>query len=290
MMSGLIRRRSGPARAAHGQHKAESGVVDVLGWTAMDTDEKIRRLEEYRANVLEWRRTDDPAVRSYINQNIMWARREVIEAGCYVTLTIGPPPITGGLVMRNIDPFEMMFDPPYNKDLVPVVVDMLDRAIGVLRSAPPDRPEPKVQLDVTTKGYAFIAMPMDADDPQLVDVLDAIKEAAGRCGLQAERVDEPQYTERITDRVLESIRKAEYVIVDLTNSKPNVFYEAGYAQGRGKTPIYIARHGTKLEFDLKDYPVIFFKNMKALKDALELRLRGLAENRSSALRSRRAAR
>ena len=142
----------------------------------MDTDERIRGLEEYKAKVREWRRTRDPAVRSYINQNIIWARREVLEAGCYGTVTIGPPPIMGGLVMRDIDPFAMMFDPPYNKDLVPVVVDMLDRAIGVLRSAPADRPdrEPKVQVDVTTKGYAFIAMPMDADDPQLIDVLDAI--------------------------------------------------------------------------------------------------------------------
>jgi len=77
-------------------------------------------------------------------------------------------------------------------------------------------------------------------------------------------VDELQSNERITDRILESIRKAEFVIVDLTYSRPNVFYEAGYAQGIGKTPVYIAKEGTQLEFDLKDYPVIFFKNMKQL--------------------------
>jgi nucleoside 2-deoxyribosyltransferase len=128
------------------------------------------------------------------------------------------------------------------------------------------------------KGYAFIAMPIDSGDPQLEDVLDAIKEAAQRCGIHAERVDEPQSNERITDRILESIRKAEYVIVDLTGSRPNVFYEAGYAQGLKKTPIYIARDGTKLEFDLKDYPIIFFRSMKELKDGLERRLRGLSES------------
>ena len=61
---------------------------------------------------------------------------------------------------------------------------------------------------------------------------------------------------------MESIRRAEYFIVDLTHSRANVYYEAGYAQGLGKTPIYVARQGTPLEFDLKDYPVIFFKNMK----------------------------
>ena len=113
--------------------------------------------------------------------------------------------------------------------------------------------------------------------PAFSDVLDAIKEACDRCGLNAERVDEPESNERITDRILESIRRAEYVIVDLTSSKPNVFYEAGYAQGRGKTPVYIAREGTPLEFDLKDYPIIFFRNMTRLKNDLEQRLRGLAD-------------
>ena len=93
-------------------------------------------------------------------------------------------------------------------------------------------------------------------------------------------MDEVESNERITDRILESINKAEFVIVDLTHSKPNVFFEAGYAHGIDKTPIYIAREGTKLEFDLKDYPVIFFKNMKQLKDKLKNRLHSLAENRS----------
>jgi len=68
--------------------------------------------------------------------------------------------------------------------------------------------------------------------------------------------------------------------VDLTDSRPNVFYEAGYAQGLNKTPIYVARQGTKLEFDLKDYPIIFFQSFKHLKDSLEARLRGLAKARS----------
>ena len=125
------------------------------------------------------------------------------------------------------------------------------------------------------QGYAFIAMPMDSEDHALVDVLEAVKEAANKCGVHAERIDEPQSNERITDRILESIQKAEYVIVDLTNSRPNVFFEAGYAHGIGKVPIYFARQGTKLEFDLKDYPVLFFRNLKELKESIEKRIRGL---------------
>lgn len=156
---------------------------------------------------------------------------------------------------------------------------ILKAAVQLLDS--PNIAIPSVQVGTTAKGqsgdvgYAFVAMPMDPEDHALVDVLDAIKDAAKRCGIIAERVDEPNSNDRITDRILESIRRAGHVIVDLTNSRPNVFFEAGYAHGFGKIPIYIAKHGTALEFDLKDYPVIFFKNMKELKEKLEKRLKGL---------------
>lgn len=249
----------------------------------MEAEEKIRKLEEYKAKLTQWQRKQEAETRSWINQNTPWVRRETIEAGCFYTMTISPPPSVGGLVMQNVDLFAMMFSPPYLMNLMIHVVDMIDKTIGVLK-APPRELKPAKAVaapDPVQKGYAFIAMPIDPADAQFEDVLDAIKEAAKRCGIQAERVDEPHSNERITDRILESIRKAEYVIVDLTGSRPNVFYEAGYAQGLRKTPIYIAREGTRLEFDLKDYPVIFFKNMKELKDMLERRLRGLAEVRAT---------
>lgn len=243
---------------------------------------RIQMLEAFKADLQSWYLAGDPSLRSKINQQAVAVRREVVEAGCFRAVTITPPPIVGGLVMRNIDPFDMMLDSPHGVDLITMVVDMIDQTIGALATGAlkPPSDSPRVQLDASVqRGYAFVAMPMDGDDPQLADVLDSIKEAAGRCGLAAERVDEPASNERITDRILESIRKAEYVIVDLTDSRPSVFYEAGYAQGLGKTPIYVARKGTRLEFDLKDYPVIFFDNMKTLKDGLEKRLRGLAEDR-----------
>jgi hypothetical protein len=129
-------------------------------------------------------------------------------------------------------------------------------------------------------GYAFLAMPIDSDDHQLVDVLEAIKAAATDCGIIAERVDEVESNERITDRILESITKAEFVIVDLTKERPNVFFEAGFAHGSGKVPIYVARAGTTIHFDIKDYPIIMFRNMRELKDGITKRLRALTEVRT----------
>ena len=256
----------------------------------MKVQERIDRLQRYRDASVAWNESSDSrkqmSLRSFLNQNKNAVKRDVIEARSYKTMTISPPPAVGGLIMRSICPFDMMFTPPYLSSLVPYVVDMIDEAIGVMSSS--DFVESTSEgtsrhlVQDYDAGYAFVAMPIDPDDVELEDVLDSIKEACSRCGINAERVDEPPTSERITDRILESIRRAEYVIVDLTNSKPNVFYEAGYAQGQGKTPIYVAREGTKLEFDLKDYPVIFFKNMTQLKNKLENRLRGLSRNNAGA--------
>ena len=245
----------------------------------MDIEEKIRLLEEFKSNLVLWQNNQNAQNRTRINQRSIWVQCEVSEAGCLQTFTVGPPPAVGGVVMQNVNAFDMIFNSPYEMSVIPHIHDMIDKTIGVLLSRPTNfsaiHPHVDSDPDIHT-GYAFIAMQIATDDPQVEDVLEAIKEAAKRCGIHAERVDEPHSNDRITDRILESIRKAEYVIVDLTSSRPNVFYEAGYAQGIKKTPIYVARKGTKLEFDLKDYPVIFFRGMTELKNKLEERLRGLS--------------
>jgi len=115
---------------------------------------------------------------------------------------------------------------------------MIGSTIGVLRNPPPVKTTqvgPAINASIQT-GYAFVAMPIDSDDDQLVDVLEAIKTAAADCGISAERVDEVESNQRITDRILQSITKAEFVIVDLTKERPNVFFEAGFAHGLGKVP------------------------------------------------------
>jgi hypothetical protein len=57
-------------------------------------------------------------------------------------------------------------------------------------------------------------MAMDPQDPQLEDVLDAIKDGALRCSVTAERIDEAISNEPITARMLGAIEAAEFVVVD----------------------------------------------------------------------------
>jgi hypothetical protein len=116
----------------------------------MDVTEKIKLLEHYKSALLEWDETRDARLRSFLNQKTVWVRREVIEARCYVTVTIGPPPITGGFIARDVDPFGSVFDPPYGKSLVSTVVDMIDRTIGVLRcpQAKGEAEELAIQIEI----------------------------------------------------------------------------------------------------------------------------------------------
>lgn len=134
------------------------------------------------------------------------------------------------------------------------------------------------QLDLRTEGEAahskelFIVMPMLEADPALEDVLEAIREAAASVGLQAYRVDQLDSSGRITDSIINGLKSSGHVVVDLTHARPNVYWEAGFCHGLGKLPVYIARKGTNPEFDVKDYPVIYYSSMKQLRQGLVKRL------------------
>lgn len=229
------------------------------------------------------KKPDLQQLRREINEMIWRANQLLSELHVPTIIVQYPAPAVGGPVLE-FNLLDLITENQSARNLqVEWVTDRIDQAIGILKHQPEpiaETLEPPTPAFEVAKGFVFIAMPMSAEDPTLEDVHHTIKDAAISVGLVAERVDEPATTERITDRVLESLHRAEFVIADLTYGKPNVYYEAGYAHALGKVPIYIAREGTTIEFDLKDYPVIFFPNMRKLKAELTRRLSGLLEMRN----------
>ena len=179
------------------------------------------------------------------------------------------------------------YDPTNASDakILDLSLSTIDECIGHLKMSQSEE-EPasnirtkKARSTGTGEGRVFIAMPMATEDLQLEDIHVAIKNAARDVGLVAERVDEQISNEKITDRIIESIVEADFVVADLSQAKPNVYWEAGYAHGQDKTPIYIARKDTELEFDVRDYPVIFYENATRLRTKLAERLQGLKAQR-----------
>jgi nucleoside 2-deoxyribosyltransferase len=166
------------------------------------------------------------------------------------------------------------------------IVGGLEAAHAILSDGAAGTPTGTVRRPAQIKqGTAFIAMPMSPNDPELDDVHDAIKQAAKECGITAERVDDNQTNEPITDRMLALIDAAQYVIVDLSRARPNVFYEAGYALGLGKIPVYVARrHRSSLRSEgLSNYFLqIDARSARTGRQATQYDHEGLASRRREA--------
>lgn len=242
-------------------------------------EEKIQKLRNFSQLLKEYDEDPSPHLRSNINQERGSVRQIVLEAHGLQLYHIAPPPAIGGFVQRNVDLFDRLFDSIHGLNVTDRIIDMIDVAVGNIKGGVFDRvvQNTEVATPEVRAGYAFIAMSIDPSNKELEDVLDAIKATASDLGIEAERIDEQESNNRITDRIFEAIRVAQFVIVDVTGARPNVFYEAGYAQGIGKIPIFLAKEGTKPEFDIKDYPIIFYGNMRSLRERLKSRLQAVAK-------------
>jgi hypothetical protein len=86
------------------------------------------------------------------------------------------------------------------------------------------------------------------------------------------RVNEESSKGRILPEILERIEHSAFIIADLTDLRPNVFYELGYADGLGKTIIATAKKGTELPFDVKDIPTIFWDSYEELSEDLATKI------------------
>ena len=89
--------------------------------------------------------------------------------------------------------------------------------------------------------------------------------------LKAERTDRTTQLESITKRILKGIEQTDFVIADVSEMSPNVFYEIGYAKGLKRPVIITAKKGTDIPFDIKDFPIIFYESLDSehLKQDLE---------------------
>jgi hypothetical protein len=93
-----------------------------------------------------------------------------------------------------------------------------------------------------------------------------IKEPAANLDIVAERVDEQIFSEGILDRIYLQIDAADIIIADMSGQNPNVFYEVGYAHGKGKLCILLTQDVADIPFDLKHHRHIVYEG-----SALKLR-------------------
>lgn len=103
----------------------------------MNREEIIHFLKEYKRTLLEFDNhacRDYDSARTYLVQNRPSLQKILIECHVLKRMSIAPPPVVGGYVMQNVNPLDIMFEPPYGLDIIRIVADVIDEAIGVVNS------------------------------------------------------------------------------------------------------------------------------------------------------------
>ncbi len=115
----------------------------------------------------------------------------------------------------------------------------------------------------------FVAMAFDKPDTDAI--FDVIDETLNAMGIKAVRVDRIEHNDDIDNRLISELESADFVLADLTYSRPSVYFEAGYAQ-RKVPVIYTVRrdhlrptlgdeHGNlRVHFDLQMKNIIPWTN------------------------------
>ncbi len=118
-----------------------------------------------------------------------------------------------------------------------------------------------------TKPFAFVLIPFSVDFDDIYKL--GIKAVADELEVLAERVDEQIFSETILERIYLQIDVADFIIADMSDQNPNVFYEVGYAHAKGKICILIAKNADDIPFDLKHHRhVIYGGSIASLKSLL----------------------
>jgi hypothetical protein len=134
-------------------------------------------------------------------------------------------------------------------------------------------PKPKPPAEPAGKKSVFVAMPFNDEFEDIYQF--GIYAAVRRCGYVCEKVDEVVFTGPIIEQITDGIRNCSFVVADLSQERPNVYLEVGYAWGHQKPVILVAREGQHLHFDLSHHKCLFYKNISRLSESLEKTIRDM---------------
>ena len=106
----------------------------------------------------------------------------------------------------------------------------------------------------------FVIMPFAEEFDDVYGVIKQAVESAtttenGRCF----RLDEARPAGRITDRLLVELRSATLCIADITDVKPNVMWELGFAMALETPAIVVTQNLSDLPFDIRDMQTIEYR-------------------------------
>tara|TARA_R110000782_G_scaffold102483_5_gene189508 strand:+ start:12226 stop:12609 length:384 start_codon:yes stop_codon:yes gene_type:complete len=116
----------------------------------------------------------------------------------------------------------------------------------------------------------FVLMPFAADFDGIWEHV--IRPVITGRGHECTRADDMFVAGRIMDQVIASIRRADYVVADLSGRNPNVFYELGFAHALDKPSVLLVRDLNDVPFDLRDQRVLVYQDSASGVASLQDRL------------------
>lgn len=133
------------------------------------------------------------------------------------------------------------------------------------------------QIEITESGAnsnnCFVAMSFSKN---MTEIRDAIKLAITETGFHPLLIDEIHFdSERtINDEIIASIKQSKFCISDFTEQKDGVYFEAGFALGRGLKVIYTCKEEwfNQTHFDTNHFPHIIYSDPIELKEKLKFKI------------------
>ncbi len=134
-----------------------------------------------------------------------------------------------------------------------------------------------VKISLSPRPDWLISIMSFAESPQFKDLYTSIQRVCLKFDYDAKRVDESNLLKRIIPEITRQVRQSAFVIADVTEYKPNVFYELGFADGVGKEVILVAKKSTELPFDITDVPVLFWDSFADFEEELEKKVKQIGQ-------------
>lgn len=142
--------------------------------------------------------------------------------------------------------------------------------------------------DTTQTVAVFVAMSFrEEEEPSLIDYWTAMCRAARATELPItlKRIDLKEGDFEISQAIMAELDRADVVIADFTLNSRNVYFELGYARAAKKRLIQTARKDTLLNFDVRNWRTIFYRNATELEakliPALKLAYQEVVESNAS---------
>ena len=131
----------------------------------------------------------------------------------------------------------------------------------------------EVGTRTTTLTQAFVAMSFDASLAGAFDA--AIGPAIRDAGYTPLILSRIEHADQVDDRILLELNRSRFVVADFTQHRQSVYFEAGYAVGRGIPVIWTCRadHYQDAHFDTRQYNHIVWATAVELRERLYNRIK-----------------